>query len=149
MQAGENEKGKSNTAATKKYLEQAYYLDKRIDTKISQILMLRSLSTKVTSVLTDMPGSPIPDNSKTNDVIDQIVDLENEVAEEVFKLVAFKREIGKMISEVDNPLYREVLEKRYLNFDPWWGIANDLGKKVRNIYKIHDRAIEKINICGD
>ncbi|MDE6666595.1 MAG: hypothetical protein K2K14_10505 [Ruminococcus sp.] len=40
---------------TKEYLNQAYQIDQRINSKLTQIENLRSLATRVTSVFSDMP----------------------------------------------------------------------------------------------
>lgn len=39
---------------TKKYLGQAYRIDQRINSKLEQIISLRKLETKVTSILRDI-----------------------------------------------------------------------------------------------
>ena len=42
----------------KEYLKQAFYLDKRINSKLEQVESLNALATKATSTLSDMPKSP-------------------------------------------------------------------------------------------
>ena len=42
----------------KEFLEQARYLDRRIDSKLSQLESLRCLATKVNSVFSDIPKNP-------------------------------------------------------------------------------------------
>ena len=49
----------------KEYLKQAFYLDKRINSKLEQVESLNALATKATSTLSDMPKSPNRGTSKT------------------------------------------------------------------------------------
>lgn len=43
---------------TKEYLQQAFYLDKRINSKLEQVESLNALATKANSTLSDMPKNP-------------------------------------------------------------------------------------------
>ena len=40
----------------KEYLDQAYRLDQRINSKLEQVLSLRDLTTKATATMSDTPG---------------------------------------------------------------------------------------------
>ena len=54
----------------KEYLKQAFYLDKRINSKLEQVESLNALATKATSTLSDMPKSPNRGTSKLEDKVD-------------------------------------------------------------------------------
>ena len=43
----------------KDYLNKAYRLDQRINSKLEQVESLNALATKATSTLSDMPRSPL------------------------------------------------------------------------------------------
>lgn len=129
----------------KEYLNQAYHIDHRIESKLSQIESLKSLATRVTSVFSDMPHSSSPDNQRLQKTIADIVDLENEVSTDIEQLVNLKREIKNTINQVQNEKYRTLLELRYLNFKSWEQIATSLGYDARHIRRIHGNALQKIS----
>ena len=49
---------------TKEFLNQAYRIDQRINSKLEQIISLHALATKATSTLSDMPVSKTESQSK-------------------------------------------------------------------------------------
>lgn len=128
----------------KEYLSQAYRLDQRIDSKISQISSLNDLATKCTTTLSDMPRNPNRGTSTMADAISKIVDLQAEINCDIDHLVDLKREIVSVIKAVENVEYQTILEKRYLCFMTWEQIAVDMGYNVRHLYRIHDEALEMV-----
>ena len=53
----------------KEYLEQARYLDMRIDSKLEQVSALNGLAEKCTAVMTGMPHNPSKNTSQMADTI--------------------------------------------------------------------------------
>ena len=130
----------------KEYLGQAYRLDQRINSKLEQVLSLRELTTKATATMSDMPGGGSRNVYKMQDIIGKIVDLENEINADIDQLVDLKREMVASIKAVADPELQTLLELRYLCFKTWEQIAVDMQYSTRNIYKLHDRAVEAIKI---
>lgn len=128
----------------KEYLSQAYHIDERIESKLTQIETLKSLATRVTSVFSDMPHSSTPDNHRLEKIIADIIDLENEILDDVNELVDSKREVNSVINFVKNPEHRTLLEMRYLSFKNWESIAVELSLDLRWIYRLHSRALADI-----
>ena len=130
----------------KEYLGQAYRIDERIESKLSQIETLKSLATRVTSVFSDMPHSSTSDNQRLEKTIAEIIDLKNEVSTDIDRLIDLKREIKHIINQVQNEKYKTLLELRYLSFWTWELIAANLNFSIQHTYRIHDEALKKINI---
>lgn len=130
----------------KEYLAQAYRIDQRINSKLEQIISLRDLSTKATSKLSDMPGSATRNVRSMEGIIVKMVDLENEINEDIDILIDLKKEIMGFIKNIDNPEQQTLLELRYLCFKTWEQISVDMGYSIQNAYKVHDRALENMNI---
>lgn len=84
----------------KEYLKQAFYLDKRINSKLEQVESLNALATKATSTLSDMPKSPNRGPSKLEDTIVKIIDLQEEINRDIDNLVDLKKEIANSIFEL-------------------------------------------------
>ena len=128
----------------KEYLRQARYLDAQINTKLQQVESLHGLATKATSTLSDMLGSPTRNTYRMEDIIIKILMLENEINEDIDALVDLKNEILGVIKAVEDEELRIILENRYMNYEGWSDIADDLNVGVDSIYKLHKKALQKV-----
>ena len=126
----------------KEYLSQAYRLDKRIDSKIEQIKSLNLLATKCTTTLSDMPKSQSAGNSRLEDTVVKIVDLQEEINRDIDSLVDLKRDIVRTIKSVQNPEY----QLRYLCFKTWEEIAVQMNCSIDNVFKIRKNALKSVVI---
>ena len=125
----------------KEYLLQAKYLDQQINNKICQLRMLNDLATKVTYTMTGMPGGFGERVSKQDSVVTKIIDFQKEINADIDRLVDLKREILISIQALSSVEYQLVLEKRYIMFEKWEKIAADMNTDIRNIYRIHGKAL--------
>ena len=131
----------------KEYLEQAKYLDMRINSKVEQLSTLNDLATKCTVTLSDMPRNPNKGISNMEDTIVKIIDLQEEINRDIDQLVDLKREIMVVIKKISNVEYQTILENRYLSFMSWEQIAVEMKYSIQQIYRLRDRAhkvVEKI-----
>lgn len=126
----------------KEYLSQAYWLDRRIDSKLEQISSLRAMVTKTTSFMNDTPVSHTRNVHSMEDVIAKIIDMENQLNEDIDSLVDLKQDIMQRIKEIESPEYQTILELRYLCFKPWEDIAAKMGFGINNIFKLHAKALK-------
>lgn len=131
---------------SKEYLSQAYHLDKRIDSKIEQLKALNLLATKCTSTLSDMPKSQSISNSRLEDTVVKIVDLQEEINRDIDRLVDLKRDIVRAIKKVKKPEYQIILELRYLCFKTWEEIAVQMNCSIDNVFKIRKNALKSVVI---
>nr|DAT76422.1 MAG TPA: Protein of unknown function (DUF1492) [Caudoviricetes sp.] len=128
----------------KEYMEEAYLVDQIIDAKLEQVQSLKELSTKATSTISDMPRSATPNLKQMETVICKLVDLQREINCDIDRLVDLKRERMQVIKYLDRPEQRVVLELRYLNFKKWSVIASITGFSIRQLYRIHDEALNSL-----
>ena len=127
----------------KEYLKQAFYLDKRINSKLEQVESLNALATKATSTLSDMPKSPSRGTSKLEDTIVKIVDLQEEINRDIDKLVDLKAEMVGTIKQIQNKELQVILEKRYLCYETWEKIAVDMNYDIRHIHRLHNLGLKE------
>lgn len=128
----------------KEYLEQAYRIDQRINSKLEQISSLRELATKATSTLSDSPRNPNKNIYSMENVIVKIVTLENEINHDIDILIDLKHEIVSLIKKIQNPEYQTLLELRYLCFKTWEQIAVIMGYNSKYVFRLHDNAIKSV-----
>lgn len=125
----------------KEYLSQAKYIDNRIASKREQIQNLNDLATKCTSTWSDMPGSTNQGGSRMADCVMKIIDLEEQISEEMVKLIELKKEIADTINTIENDEYKTLLEKRYLCWMTWEKIAVDMNYSAQHIHRLHGNAL--------
>lgn len=124
------------------YLSEAFHIDLRIEAKLQQVEVLRSLAAKATTTYGVEPVSGTRDVHRREEIICKIIALQAEINADIDNLVDTKRELRAVIESVKNVDYRTVLELRYLNFRKWEQIAVQMGYTNRNVHYLHDRAIE-------
>ena len=128
----------------KEYLSQAFHIDQRISSKLSQVMRLREAATNCTATLSDMPWPDSPSRQQMTDTICKIVDLEREINEDIDRLVDLKAEARRAINAVSDPDQQLILELRYLCYKPWNEIMTELGYSEPTIYRLHGEALKKI-----
>ena len=133
----------------KEYLSQAFHIDQRISSKLSQVMRLREAATSCTATLTDMPRPDSPSRQQMADTICKIVDLEREINEDIDRLVDLKAEARRAINAVSDPDQQLILELRYLCYKPWNEIMTELGYSEPTAYRLHGEALKKILVPGE
>ena len=128
----------------KEYLSQVMYIDRRIDSKLEQVMTLRETATKATATLSDMPRSDSPNLQSMENTIVKIVDLENEINRDIDRLVDLKAEVRQLIAALENPEQQLILELRYLCFKQWSAIMEEMGISETSVYRIHGEALKNI-----
>ncbi len=129
----------------KEYLGKAYRIDQRINSKLEQVSSLRSLATKATSTLSDMPKGCGDVHSKEN-IIVKIIDLEQTINSDIDSLVDLKAEMVNVIKAIPNVEQQMILELRYLCFMSWEEIAINLHFSIDNVFKLHKKALNSVQV---
>ena len=130
----------------KEYLNQAYWLDRQINSKLEQLSALRDMATKTTSIMSDYVVSRTRNVHSMQDVIAKIIDMQVEVNADIDRLVDLKRDIMQVVKAVDDPELQTLLELRYLCFKDWPDIACEMHCSESNVYKVHSRALQAVRV---
>jgi DNA-directed RNA polymerase specialized sigma subunit len=130
----------------KEYLNQAYWLDRRIDSKLEQLSALKDMATKTTSIMSDDVVSHTRNVHSMQDVIAKIIDMQAEINADIDRLVDLKRDIMQVVKTVDDPELQTRLELRYLCFKDWPDIACEMHCSESNVYKVHSRALQAVRV---
>jgi len=129
----------------KEYLHQAYRLDKRIQSNIEEMEMLRELSTSVSS-----PGwgERIQTQRHTDALfvryLERIEELQIKINDEVDHLVALKAEIRDVINKVMDIDERMGLRYRYVHNYTWEQIGDELNADKSTIRRWHGNALNHV-----
>lgn len=130
----------------KQYLKQAYKLNERIESDKIELENLRSLSTSIAGDMTQEKVQSSASGDKTLNIICAIVDLEDEIKNEIEKLIRLKKEIRDVINKVEDVDEMLVLKYRYLMFLQWDEICEKMNYSKRQMYRIHDSALEHVKV---
>ena len=110
----------------KEYLEQARFLDMRINAKLKQLDSLKELML--------FSSSPVP----------KILSLQSDINRDIDELVDLKAEITRRIRQLSKPEYQTVLELRYLCFMTWEEIGGRMRYSMPYLFKLHTRALKEL-----
>ena len=127
------------------YFNQARLLNVEINTLIEESQSIRDMATKVTSVMTDMPGAPLKNNDGYEETLIKLADYDKAINNNIDRLVDLKHSMIEIINQLPKMEYRIVLVKRYLFNKCWAQIAVDMGYEKRQVQRFHDNAIRIIN----
>ncbi len=129
---------------TKEYLNSAYIQNRSIQRKKERLETLRELATATTPAASGMPHADSPEQQRIAGVVDQIVDLENEIADDEKKLLETRAHIADVISGIKDDMQLRILMKRYLEYASWENIGAAVGTSKRWAIQLHKQAIAKI-----
>ena len=72
----------------KYYLDAAFEVDTRINSKVEALGYLNDLATRCTTTYSDMPHSPNRGSSRMENTIVKIIDLENSINDDIDELIS-------------------------------------------------------------
>lgn len=143
----------------KEYLGQVYYIDREINMTLAKADKLRKSLYGKGQKFDDVGGSKSSQSSdEIGDVIATVIDYENKANALIDKLIKARIEIETAIKLVPDSAQREVLERRYLLFQPWEtyfdiktgdkiiGIDEAMHYSSRQIYRIHGKALLWVSV---
>lgn len=128
----------------KEYMQQAFFLDKRINSLMRQVSNLWDQATNITQVLSDMPRNPSGETSKLENRVVDICDLTDEIRKQTDKLKDLRKEMMGVVMKVPDPEYQLILQERYFEMLTWEDIACDINRSVRCAQLMHGKALEAV-----
>ena len=127
----------------KHYLRQAFKIEHRINSKLEQLESLRALAEKTTTTLELTPKGQ-GGAKTTENIVTKMVDLENEIKSDIEGLLDIKTDVQTTIKTVEEPELELLLELRYLCYQDWNEIAQEMNYEVSWVHRLHGRALSKI-----
>lgn len=129
----------------KAFLERGRRLDAEINTALAAIAVMRAAAEKMTGSLSPCGGIGGEGNDRRlEDAVIKIRLAEQEVDEDVDRLIDVKNETEAMIHLLRKPLHRAILTMRYISFMPWQDIADTLNYSPSYIFSVHEDALREM-----
>lgn len=130
----------------KSYLNQAYYIDRRIDVLQNELSMLESKLFRCTPSYsnTGSNSSPQPTFEYT---IDRVIQYRDRLNTELNNLIDVKKSIKQFIEcNLSDNTQKIVLLKRYINYQRYEDIAIDINYSTRQVINIANKGIKNISL---
>lgn len=125
----------------KNYLNQAYYIDKRIITLQDELSMLQGRLDKCTASYKTTGNGSQPSFEY---VLDRVLQYRDRLSREIDTLVTTKANIKTTINRLENPKCKLILTQKYINFHTFEYIAITLGMEQRQVRRLHKKALEDL-----
>ena len=128
-------------------LQQILLYDAKINSKLEELVRLKSLATKVTTAMEGEVVSRSRNPDTMGDTVVKIIEMQDEINRLIDVYVDKKNYFSKIIDSLQKPLYITVLYGHYFHGKPFKKLADELGYTKRNICYIHGDAlvaVEKI-----
>lgn len=127
------------------YLSQYKYLNSEMDRKLREIETWKSKLYSITGTLSDMPKS----KNRTDKIADgvcKINEIEDSLNTDISNLIEVKNNIEQQLNLIQDMKLREIMKCRYLDCMTWEEIAYRNGISWQWVYKLHEKALDKIKI---
>lgn len=127
----------------KKFLGQVRKLDTMIKNKLVEKEQWKAVAMNTTS---KMDGDRVQSSGrkqKMAESIEKYIDMEREINKEIDNLVFAKREVIRVIEQLNTTEY-DILHKRYIQGLSLMDIANNLDRTYSSITSIHGRALKNV-----
>lgn len=130
---------------TKDELKNIPYLDGLINSKIRQLDQLK----KYRGRLPTYDGRESVQSGSVSDptarIALKIVQLDEEIAQDIERLMDFKAEARRLFTKLDDDLkYKSVMELRYLECMSWRDVAQSLHFSYKHVFKLHGEALRRL-----
>lgn len=128
----------------RQFLNQHFEINNEINSKLEQIAELRRLGASAPSPIFSESRSVGTHSDRVGRTAAKIADLENEINEEIDRLVDLKSRIREIIAAIPDSMQRTILERHYLLGESWEKIGEKVGYSTRHVTRLHNQAIERL-----
>ena len=131
-----------NASKAKEYLMQIKRMDVRIGQRITELNQMRerlSLIAGIDYAKDRVQTSPASGNKQVEDIVDYERDIINMINRET----ELKHKIIGEIQTLDNPIYVDILFRRYVECNSFEKIAYDMGYAYNYVCTLHGNALKE------
>lgn len=132
---------------TKEYLKQAFRLDHRIDSDITEMERLREMACSIGAPGFEEHYNPNhPTEAPFVRSLEKVWQMEEKINGEIDRLVDLKAQIRSVIEAVTDPNERMVLRYRYIHNMTWDQIGDELHADARTVRRWHGTALPHVEL---
>lgn len=130
----------------KEYLRQLRTAEIKIEQKEEELERLKS-SLESISTGTDGERVQTTPRDRLSEEITRIVDLEKEINSDLGAMLMLRNKIINEIQSMDNPVYINILYKRYVEYKSLEEIAVEMNYSYRQIKRLHGISLQGFRKC--
>lgn len=130
----------------KEYLQQAYIIDRRIKLDTEKLAAARSALYGKTARYDSDGSKSVPRGNGTERAVLRVLELEERLDREIDELTYKRQEIEQAVNAVPDEVQREVLTRRYLLYQKWEVIAEEMCYSMQHIFRLHSFALKKMRV---
>lgn len=130
----------------KEYLQQAYIIEREVKLDTEKLAAARSAAYGKAVRYNSDGSKPTPQGNTAESALLYVAELEERLKADMDKLYAKRSEIEQAVNAVPDAAQREILTRRYLLYQRWEDIAENMGYTKRRIFQIHGIALENISL---
>ena len=131
----------------KEYLKQAFRLDHRIDSDITEMERLREMACSIGAPGFEEHYNPNhPTEAPFVRSLEKVWQMEEEINGEIDRLVDLKAQIRSVIEAVTDTNERMVLRYRYIHNMTWDQIGDELHADARTVRRWHGTALLHVEL---
>lgn len=127
----------------KAYLDKALYIQMMIRSKREQIEILKEQC----EILSSEFGEKVQTSKNKNnhsDLIVKILELKDDYKSQLDELLTIKKNISKLISNIQDPKIKVILEQRYINAKSFPEIALFTSYSLKHVHRLHTEGLSKL-----
>lgn len=126
------------------YMKQIAKLDAQIETKQAEVKRLWDIATNITPVMQEAVVSHSAGEGKVADAAAKITDLRQEINVDIDTLLDTRREINRLIEQLQSEKQYKILYKRYFEGKTWEQISTEMKCSYQWVHKLHKRALRNV-----
>lgn len=130
---------------TRDELKSIPYIDGLINSKIRQLDQLKRYRGRLPTYRGQEPVQSGSVGDPTAGIALKIVQLDEEIAQDIERLVDLKAKARRLFAQLDDDLkYKSVMELRYLECMTWREVAQSLHFSYKHVFKLHSEALRRL-----
>lgn len=130
--------------SAKQYLKRIWYLEGRIKRDKERLDSLRMAADGVKGIVYDADKVQTSPADTMSERIGALVDLQRKLVSEIVELEETKSEVLSVIHTLDDEPMEQLLYLRYLLHRNFYEISEEMGYTLRQLHRIHGRALRLI-----
>lgn len=133
-----------DTNDVKLYLNQAFFLDKQVNSLIKVKEETVSLAQRCTANYDSIGSTNASKTNRQENIYIKIADQSTQIDQQIDKLVDIRNEIEQLINAVTDTDGQSILRMRYLAYMSMADIANIMGCTRVTVYRKYNNAISEL-----
>ena len=128
----------------KLYLNQAFFLDKQVNSLIKVKEETINLAQRCTANYDSIGTTNASKTNRQENIYIKIIDQSKQIDQQIDKLVDIRNEIEQLINTISDTDGQSILRMRYLAYMPMTDIADIMGCTRVTVYRKFNKSIEEL-----